>query len=128
MVACWNEKVSARLQIEDVIKCLTYAANVWDADVPAFLLASEGGIAQAMSLEGREAQSFLDRFYEVTPFDSQLLTVGVDLQGRLITRRTLIHHLESHMLPGWRRCVKPSGHFRHNSCFAKNLRDSEQDL
>lgn len=67
MVTCWEEKVSARLQIESVIKCLTQAAGVWAADVPAFLLSSESGIAQVMGLKGEEAQNFVDELYKVTP-------------------------------------------------------------
>lgn len=70
MVTCWEEKVSARLQIESVIKCLTQAAKVWVADVPAFLLASEVGIAQVMGLKGGEAQDLVDKLYKVIPFGS----------------------------------------------------------
>jgi hypothetical protein len=65
MVTCWEEKVSARLQIESVIKCLNQAAKVWIADIPTFLLASEAGVAHVMSLKGAEAQSFLDKLYKV---------------------------------------------------------------
>jgi len=70
MVTCWGKKVSARLQIESVIKCLTKAARVWDADVPVFLLASEAGIAQVMGLKGEEAQGFVDKLCEVTHSDA----------------------------------------------------------
>ena len=66
MVTCWDKKVSARLQIESVIQCLTKAARVWVADVPAFLLASEAGIARVMALRGEEAQIFVDKLYKVT--------------------------------------------------------------
>ena len=65
MVTCWDKKVSARLQIESVIQCLTRAARVWVADVPAFLLASEAGIARVMALRGEEAQIFVDKLYKV---------------------------------------------------------------
>lgn len=81
VVACWEEKVSARLQIESVIKCLMQAAKAWVADAPAFLLASEAGIAQVMSLKGEEAQSFVEKLYKVTHFGPQVLTVGADVQG-----------------------------------------------
>ena len=80
MVTCWAEKVSARLQIESVIKCLMQAARVWVADVPAFLLASEAGIAQVMGLKGEESQKFVDKLYMVTPFGPQTLTVDADAQ------------------------------------------------
>jgi len=69
MVTCWGKKVSARLQIESVITCLTKAARVWAADVPAFLLASEAGITQVMGLKGVEAQEFVDKLCEVISFD-----------------------------------------------------------
>lgn len=65
MAACWDKKISTRLQIESVIQCLTKAARVWAPDVPAFLLASEAGIAQVMSSKGEEAQIFVDKLYEV---------------------------------------------------------------
>ncbi|KAF9646421.1 kinase-like protein [Thelephora ganbajun] len=68
MVTCWDKKVSARLQIESVIACLTKAARVWVAEVPVFLLASEAGIAQVMGLKGEEAQNFVDKLYKVTWF------------------------------------------------------------
>ena len=80
MVTCWGEKVSARLQIDSVIMCLTKAARVWVADVPAFLLASEAGIAQVMSLKGDEAQKFADKLYKVV-LESQMSTLGTDDQG-----------------------------------------------
>ena len=67
MVTCWDKKVSARLHIEKVILCLTKAARDWAADVPAFLLASEAGVAQVMDLKGEQAQSFVDNLYKVTP-------------------------------------------------------------
>lgn len=66
-MTCWDKKVSARLQIESVIQCLTKAARVWVADVPAFLLASEAGIARVMALKGEEAQIFLDKLCKVGP-------------------------------------------------------------
>jgi hypothetical protein len=81
MVTCWGEKVSARLQIEVVIKCLMQAAKVWVTDVPAFLLASEAGIAQVMGLKGEESQHFIDNLYKVTPFGPQALIVDADAQG-----------------------------------------------
>ena len=62
---CWDKKVSARLQIESVIHCLTKATREPAADVPAFLLASEAGIAQVMGLKGEEAQNFVDQLYKV---------------------------------------------------------------
>ena len=65
MVTCWDKKVSARLQVESVIQCLTKAARVWVADVPAFLLASETGVARVMDLRGEEAQVFVDKLYKV---------------------------------------------------------------
>ena len=80
MVSCWEEKVSARLQIENVIKCLMQATKLWVTDVPAFLLASEAGIDQVMGLTGQEARKFLDKLYEVTSFGSQTLTFDANLQ------------------------------------------------
>ena len=79
MVTCWDKKVSARLQIESVITCLTKAARVWTADVPAFLLASEAGIAQVMSLKGNEAQKFVDELYKVV-LEPWVLTLDADAQ------------------------------------------------
>lgn len=81
MVTCWGEKVSARLQIEVVIQCLVQASKVWVADVPAFMLASEAGITQVMSLKAEGAQDFVDNLYKVTPFGPQALTVDADVQG-----------------------------------------------
>lgn len=80
-MTCWEEKVSARLQIESVIKCLTQSAKARAADVPAFLLASEAGVDQVMGLKGGEAQDFMDKLYKVTPFGPQSLTVDADVQG-----------------------------------------------
>lgn len=81
MVTCWNKKVSARLQIESVIMCLTKAARVWVADVPAFLLASEAGVAQVMSLKGDEAQNFVDKLYKVTLLEPSAFTLDADAGG-----------------------------------------------
>jgi hypothetical protein len=81
MVTCWDEKVSARHQIESVIKCLAEAAKVWVADVPAFCLASETGISQVMGLKGEEAQSFVDESYKVSLFGLQAFIVYADVQG-----------------------------------------------
>ena len=81
MVTCWGEKVSARLQIEVVIKCLAQASKVWVSDVPAFLLASEAGITRVMSLRDEEAQNFMDNLYKVTHFDPRALTLDADIQG-----------------------------------------------
>lgn len=64
MVTCWDEKVSARLQIESIIKCLTQAAKAWVADVPTFLLASEVGVTQVMDFKGDDAQNFVDNCYK----------------------------------------------------------------
>ena len=80
MVTCWDKKVSARLQIESVITCLTKAARVWTADVPVFLLASEAGIAQVMSLKGNEAQKFVDELYKVV-LEPSVLSLDTDAQG-----------------------------------------------
>ena len=80
MVTCWDKKVSARLQIESVITCLTKAARVWTADVPAFLLASEAGIAQVMSLKGNEAQKFVDELYKVV-LEPRALNSDADAQA-----------------------------------------------
>ena len=98
MVTCWDKKVSARLQIESVITCLTKAARVWVADIPAFLLASEAGIAQVMGLKGEEAQNFADKLYKVAQFSSSILET--DALGRLCLRRRLTHHLGRHTLLG----------------------------
>jgi len=79
MVTCWDKRVSARLQIESVITCLTKASRVWVADVPAFLLASEAGIAQVMGLKGDEAQKFVDELCKVV-LEPQKLTLNTDVQ------------------------------------------------
>ena len=84
MVTCWDKKVSARLQIESVIQCLTKAARVWAADVPAFLLASETGIAQVMSLKGEEAQNFVDKLYKVIFSKPQTLVLNPDAEGQTL--------------------------------------------
>lgn len=81
MVTCWDEKVSARLQIETVIRSLTRAAKAWVADVPAFYLASETGISQVMGLKGEEAQNFVDESYKVSSFGLQAFTVSADVPG-----------------------------------------------
>jgi hypothetical protein len=79
MVTCWDKKVSARLQIESVMACLTKASRVWVADVPAFLLASEAGVAQVMGLRGDEAQNFVDELCKVSS-ELQKLTLDADVQ------------------------------------------------
>lgn len=83
MTTCWDGEISTRLQIESVTKCLTQAAETWVADTPAFLLASEAGIAHVMSLKGEEAQDFIDKFHQVTAFCPQTLVVYADVRGRL---------------------------------------------
>lgn len=81
IVNCWDKKVSARLQIESVIKCLTRAARVWVADVPAFLLASEAGVTHVMSMKGDEAQDFVDKLYKVVLPELSTLTLDADAKG-----------------------------------------------
>ena len=61
--------------------CLTKAARVWVADVPAFLLASEAGVAQVMSLKGDEAQNFVDKLYKVTLLEPSAFTLDADAGG-----------------------------------------------
>ena len=85
MVTCWDKKISARLQIESVIQCLTKAARVWAADVPAFLLASEAGIAQVTGLKGEDAQTFVDKLYKVPLLAvTRALALGTDIQGQTL--------------------------------------------
>jgi len=79
MVTCWDKRDSARLQIESVITTLTKASRDWVADVPAFLLASEAGIAQVMALKGDEAQKFVDGLCKVI-LEPQKLTRDADAQ------------------------------------------------
>ena len=42
------------------------------ADAPAFLLASEAGIAQVMDLKGDQAQKFVDELYKVGTGTSEI--------------------------------------------------------
>lgn len=96
MITCWDKKVSARLQIESVIQCLTKAARVWVADVPVFLLASEAGIAQVMGLKGEEAQNFVDKLYKVASSDFEHPLSVLTPRHRLWLRPRSIHHLGRH--------------------------------
>ena len=96
MITCWDKKVSARLQIESVIQCLTKAARVWVADVPVFLLASEAGIAQVMGLKGEEAQNFVDKLYKVASSDFEHPLSVLTPIHRLWLRPRSIHHLGRH--------------------------------
>ena len=96
MVTCWDKKVSARLQIESVIQCLTKAARVWVADVPAFLLANEAGIAQVMGLKGEEAQNFVEKLYKVVSSKLYTFIVDPDARDRPWIRRSSVHHAGKH--------------------------------
>jgi len=49
------------------------------ADVPVFLLASEAGISQVMSLKGNEAQKFMDELCKVV-LEPQKLTLNADVE------------------------------------------------
>jgi hypothetical protein len=80
MVTCWDKKVSARLQIESVMACLTKASRDWVADVPAFLLAGKAGVAQVMGLRGDEAQKFVDELCKVV-LEPQRSTLDTNVQG-----------------------------------------------
>lgn len=84
MVNCWDKKVSARLQIESVITCLTKAARVWVVDVPAFLLASEAGVAHVMGMQGDEAQNFADKLYKVVPPEPKTVTLDADAKEQTL--------------------------------------------
>ena len=100
MITCWDKKDSARHQIENVIACLTRAAREWAADIPAFLLASEAGIAQVMDLKGEDAEEFVDKLYKVAPLGLRTLTADAYVQGRLWPRPRLTHRLGRHIFPG----------------------------
>ena len=41
---CWDKRPSARPSVDAVSACLKHAAETWVVDVPAFVLASGGGL------------------------------------------------------------------------------------
>jgi len=62
---CWEKKPSARPSADVVSACLKQAAEAWVVDVPAFLLASEAGIGQVMSLREDQAKDLVNRLDDV---------------------------------------------------------------
>jgi hypothetical protein len=62
---CWGGEPSARPSVDEVSACLKQAAETWVVDIPAFMLASEAGVEQVMSLKEDQARDFADRLDEV---------------------------------------------------------------
>jgi len=62
---CWEKQPSARPKIDAVSACLKQAAETWEVDVPAFMLASKAGVEQVMNMKEDQAKDFADRLDEV---------------------------------------------------------------
>jgi len=62
---CWEKKPSARPSVDAISACLKHAAETWEVDVPAFMLASRAGVEQVMNMREDQAKDFADRLTEV---------------------------------------------------------------
>jgi hypothetical protein len=62
---CWEKEPSVRPRIDAVSACLKHAAETWEVDVPAFMLASKAGVDQVMNMKEDQAKDFADRLDEV---------------------------------------------------------------
>lgn len=62
---CWAKDVSSRPVINHVVTCLEGAMKHWSADATAFLLASEAGVKEVMSMEHEKAQKIADELDKV---------------------------------------------------------------
>ena len=57
---CWAKDASSRPEVSRVLACLKGIAKHWKADATAFLLASDAGLQEVMSMEPEKAQKIAD--------------------------------------------------------------------
>jgi hypothetical protein len=57
---CWAKDASSRPAAKHVVHSLERAIKHWTADTTAFLLASEAGVQEVMSMDHEKAQKFAD--------------------------------------------------------------------
>lgn len=62
---CWDKDPKDRPSIDIVSAYLKQAVESWVVDVPAFLLASRGGIEQVLGLKEDQAKAFANQLDEV---------------------------------------------------------------
>ena len=60
LVLCWAKDASSRPAVSDVVRCLKGAEKHWTADPTAFLLASEAGVQEVISMKPEKAQKIAD--------------------------------------------------------------------
>lgn len=70
---CWDKDPSARPPIDDVSACLKQGTEIWVADVPAFMLASEAGVEQVMNMREDQAKDFVNKLDQVSLYGIQLM-------------------------------------------------------
>ena len=62
---CWDKEPSARPSVGNISVCLKRTAETWVVDIPAFMLASEAGIEQMMSMREEQAKVFINELDQV---------------------------------------------------------------